>query len=263
VDLGGWIEVVAPLAVALFAVWLGFRSQIIALDRETRKDAYLDAIACLQQLRDLIESGEQVNYAAWSLATRIRKAKSAAEESPETTAAGYGLIHWVVRSREIASRLGLEVDWSQVGRVDDVDWGEDFVKMQGLLSGAFIRERELVRQRFNLAIIHAAAVTRIGVFWVVYRTSSVSQRRTSAILKEAYSRLESMCRWVTEVTTDPRPIEWSRVESSIRNAVTATFSEIGSLGHIELGFVSKREPIPWPTEILAKSRDSDGPGKTP
>jgi hypothetical protein len=250
VDAIGWVEFLVPLAVALFAVWLGYTYQIISLDRETRKNAYVDAVSSLVHLRDLIELAEQVNYASWSLAVRTRESKPTPSEKAGLNDWSKSLIHWIVRSREIASRLGVAVDWSAVGDFDHLDLGEDLRSVRGKLFTAFLREGELVREKFNDSIIHVASVTRLGVFWLVIRRKSETQRRTTSTLWAVYDQLDGVFSWVAAVTTDPRPVNWPVVESLLDKAVTAIFVEIGSLGHVNVGLRPQHERIPWPREIF-------------
>ncbi|MGP8075646.1 MAG: hypothetical protein ACLP8Y_02775 [Thermoplasmata archaeon] len=249
-DLTTLLEILVPLAVALFAVWLSFRYQLYALDRETRKSAYLDALDCLQGMADLLENQEQISYAGWLLATKLKVPETELESPENLRTIADSLIHWTVRSLEIGSRFGLQVDWTIVGHFDKTDWGKEFLGMKSLLTGSVLHQQELYRVRFNRAMITASSVTRLGVFWVFVRKRSENERWTQGVLKAAHNKLDEIIRSFPIDPLVPNPVDWNLVNSVLRDAQTAAFTNLGTLGHMGSGVLSQREKIPWPDFVL-------------
>jgi hypothetical protein len=244
------IVVLAPLAVSLFAVWLGFRYQLYSLDRETRKRAYLDSLDCLQGMADLIESQEQICFAGWLVATSLTVPEAEVRSGEKLRAFEDSLIHWTVRSLEICSRFGLQVDWTVVGHLDQTDWGKEFLQMKSRFTASVLHQQELFRQRFNRSLVAAFSVTRLGVFWRFIPKRSENERRTLGALQAAHTRLGEIIRAFPIDPRVPNPVDWDSVNGLLRTAQTAAFADIGTLGHMSLGLLSGREKVPWPDTVL-------------
>lgn len=253
-DLATTFEIVGPIAVALLAVWLGFRYQLYALDRETRKHAYLDALLALLRLANLIQDREQLNFALWQLSNFAREN---GPDKPIGKAAEEFLAsrnHWLVRSREICSRLGVEVDWSVIGDPTRVDLGDDLRTITSRFAGAVIRERERLRIESNRATLHAASVTQLGIFWGFVPRRSEVQLSTAASLHSTYRVLDGVLRSFELDQIGPHPVDWDTIDSALAEAQTAALTDLGTLGHMRFSLVEHRERPPWPPEILEESQ---------
>jgi hypothetical protein len=159
-------------------------------------------------------------------------------------------IHWTVRTLEIGSRFGLQVDWTVLGHLDQTDRGTDFLRMKSKLTASVLHQQERFRVRFNRSTVAATSVTRLGVFWIFLRRKSRNERRTQELLRDTHRKLDETIRSFPFDPHIPRPVDWTTITSLLQNAQTAAFTTIGTLGHMKIGVLSEREKIPWPEEVL-------------
>ena len=180
-DLTSTLLIVVPtVGVALFAVWLGYRYQLYALDRETRKAAYLEAEDCLECLADLAQDLERISYGSWLLHQQDQEIARNPESGRGVLEQGGPGLELRVRLLEVLSRLGAEANWellsdSHVGQTT----GKLILQHMSRLNTAVVREREYVRRRFNRAIRTASASSRYGVIWLAILTCLFAPRLTT------------------------------------------------------------------------------------
>jgi hypothetical protein len=249
-DWESWVLFLSPLAVALVAVWLGYLYQIVSLDRETRKTAYLSALGSLKRLEDLVEYAEQINFASWAPSQPWTPAPG---QPAGTTVNGVplGVVDWILkRSTEICGRFGLETDWWFLRTQDRQNWETNFQAVQNRLFGAILREQQTERMNFNVSIVQASSVTRAAKFRLLGGKGGKTHFETVLKLSKIYPSLDGVLDKILQNTirpdVKPSPVEWAGVDAEIDQVTDASFLDIGTRQNVGSWLKQAHTPVPWP-----------------
>jgi len=247
VDAVTWLEVGAPLAVALLAVWLGYLYQRKVFDRDKRRDSYIEAYSTLTRMTELVSHQEAVEFQSWFSKQML---------TTKRISSGPLLARIDSYFREMAWRgglLGIEVDYSILDPKDPKVPNEKLGRLPQQIMGRLLFEEEQLRQRMQRAILMVSSGTRVGIFHHPTKTIDVISKEI-----RAWSYLEAV--FFSLVDPDsPCRVDWSGVDGMLSSVKTAAFQEIGITDHMRLTDVWSRRGVPWPAEIPVAPKTFENP----
>src|ERR1700686_2698068 len=124
----------------MFAVWLGYLYQKKVLDREKRREAYLEGYSTLLRMTDVIRHAEEAAFLAWSADRWLERPPGDPEGELVVFETLYG--RWVA----IASLLGIAVDFGAPFGSNPRFARESLRKLPGQIAGRLVFEIEDLRQ---------------------------------------------------------------------------------------------------------------------
>ena len=209
----------APLIVALVAVWLGYLYQKEVFDREARREAYLKGYSALFRLTELISLEEQTEYLVWSTL------KVLSRESAEAETKLRQANRFIQVLSSTAGLLGLDTDFTLMSGSDLLSNPSSSEELSGRIIGRLRFEAEQRRQKLGDAIIGASSGAKLGLFhrsvkpWKVIETELHTGNYLMAVF-QSLSDPKSPCR-----------VDWGRVDAMMSDLQTIAAEDLGVSDH--------------------------------
>jgi len=236
-----WLSVfgiAATLVVALFAVWLGYRYQIQVADREQRRKAYLDAVAALNELSELIEVTEQLVFATRENLRGLANSVANPDKDHERA-----LQEARVRVFVAVVNSGASPDFDSISTDPETRMRSEFGLGTMAAYATIIRRSNEVRRRFNHALLVAFSGMRVTLF-------HHPQKSVDALnaLHRAYTGLDSVLQELAN-PMQPHQVNWEPIDQIVSAAINRAYQDIGIMEHTPLDVTHKREHIPWSDNV--------------
>ena len=233
VDYLALAEFLSPLIVAIFAVWLGFRYQRVLADRESRKEAHLNAIRGLSEMMDAVDDEETISFSIWALAESRRVAQSDPTLSSELLAKA------TIQLVGLSDGYGVSPPWyilKQRGPEGFQTLVETYPPQLDAIAKRRFNEARIAVRDYELRILLSHPGSKAS-------DASISAVRAMATLT---MNLDQVIGALGE--GGPKRVDWVSLNKLMGQAQTAAFRDLGASDESELEVRQYRHVVPWPKD---------------
>jgi hypothetical protein len=232
VDWTTLTETGAPLIVALFAVWLGYRYHRVLADIESRRVSYVRVLGHLNRMMDCIEQTERLSF----ISLLIEEVDSGIPDGEIEGGAQDFAIAAVV---DLCATLGPEPPWFpllQQGEEGVTKLVHEFPPLlRAIVHARFEEERRLIRDEGPALVLGTTPIWRdrksLGVFGALARLTFHLARVYHAINPK-----------------HPARVDWKPINALVLAVGASIVGDLGTRTGFNIGLVQRREHLPWPKD---------------
>jgi hypothetical protein len=246
-DLLDYVAIFGPLAVALVAVWLGYRYQMVVADREVRREAYVRILGHVGRMMDCVEQVERLSFVSY-LVRELDEAPGEldAERSAKARFA-------VAAAIDLATTIDPRFGWEDLPTSDSEVFRfvhERPGHIWSMIHARFEEERRRLRDEKPRVLLGR---TRL---W---------ESRSGVHLFGALPALEfylaSLFHRIDEDTAGR--VDWAPVERLFLTVQQAAVRDLHVPTRFSVGLIQNREQLPWPEGTPAIKVGAEDKGREP
>jgi hypothetical protein len=239
VDWTTFGEFVSPLAVSIFAVWLGFRYQRVLAETHSRREAWVRIFAHLNRMMDSVEQVERLSFVCLLVAEIDEKIEDPAIRGDSVRFVTLAIV-------DLCSTVARDQPWFQL-----LQQGEEGVAklahsyppyLRALIHARFEEERRQVRDEMPHLVLARPLLLRDRKGVRLFQAAEALEFRLSGVFHAIQPNV-------------PAKVDWKPITELVLAVQAAAAKDLGYREPPKLGMVQFREGLPWPPDTPTVKAD--------